>query len=163
MTGRAARQERASRPPPIAQVSACQALERGVFEAFSGSCGLVGCVPSARGTRPEPIDPIRSDRAADQSAAWSRDYKRIAFVSDRDGPKNIYVMEVDGSNVERLTIAPGGEISPTWSSDGQSIAYSAAVDQATTIGISPAFAQPGSAVLYPAPIGEYTFSPAWTR
>ena len=39
----------------------------------------------------------------DGAPAWSPDGRKIAFVSDRDGDRDIYVMDADGSNVERLT------------------------------------------------------------
>ncbi len=63
--------------------------------------------------------------------AWSPDGTRIAFVSDRSdqnscGGWDIYVMNADGSNVQRLTTYQGqgnGAISPTWSPDGAKIAF----------------------------------------
>ena len=50
---------------------------------------------------------------------------KIAFISDRDGDAEIYVMSADGSDVTRLTDT-GGHISsyPKWSPDGQRIAFS---------------------------------------
>ena len=36
-------------------------------------------------------------------AAWSPNGKWIAFVSDREGSQDIYRMDVDGSNLIRLT------------------------------------------------------------
>lgn len=50
---------------------------------------------------------------------------RIAFISDRDGNEELYVMNTDGSDVTRLTDT-GGHISsyPRWSPDGQRIAFS---------------------------------------
>jgi len=46
---------------------------------------------------------------------FSPDGKQIAFMSARDGNPDIYVMNVDGSNVRRLTNHPAGDVSPTWS------------------------------------------------
>src|SRR5216684_2469981 len=49
--------------------------------------------------------------------AWSPDGTRIAFASNRDqsGNTEIYVMNVDGSNVRRLTNNPAADGRPTWS------------------------------------------------
>ena len=48
---------------------------------------------------------------------------KIAFVSQRDGNEEIYVMNADGSNVQRLTFDPVGspksDVNPTWSPDGK--------------------------------------------
>ena len=43
----------------------------------------------------------------DDSPAWSPDGKGIAFASDRDGNWEIYLMNTDGSNPQRLTNDPG--------------------------------------------------------
>ena len=62
----------------------------------------------------------------DGNPAWSPDGERIIFVSDRDGQEryDIYVMDADGTNVERLTDTPdGGELSPRFSPDGERVAY----------------------------------------
>jgi hypothetical protein len=48
---------------------------------------------------------------------------KIAFVSDRDGNKEIYVIDPDGSNLVRLTNHPGVDTDPTWSPDGSEIAF----------------------------------------
>ena len=48
---------------------------------------------------------------------------RIAFVSDRDGNQEIYVMNADGSGVTNLTNNPSDDYSPTWSPDGRRIAF----------------------------------------
>ena len=41
--------------------------------------------------------------AFDGYPAWSPDGRRIAFDSQRDGNREIYVMDADGSGVTRLT------------------------------------------------------------
>jgi len=38
---------------------------------------------------------------------FSRDKKQVVFVSDRDGGRNIYVMNADGSDVRQLTFSTG--------------------------------------------------------
>ncbi len=40
---------------------------------------------------------------------------RIAFVSQRDGNNEIYVMDADGSHQTRLTNNPAGDWAPSWS------------------------------------------------
>ena len=55
------------------------------------------------------------------SPSWSPDGSRLAFVSDRDGGYEIYVMDADGQNQTRLTDA-GGRF-PSWSPDGSRLAF----------------------------------------
>ena len=48
---------------------------------------------------------------------------QIAFMSQRDGNPEIYVMEADGGNQQRLTNNPNNDLSPSWSPDGKRIAF----------------------------------------
>ena len=48
---------------------------------------------------------------------------RIAFVSTLDGDYEVYVMNIDGSDVVRLTNNSESEYDPIWSPDGSKIAF----------------------------------------
>jgi Tol biopolymer transport system component len=61
--------------------------------------------------------------ADDFSPRWSPDGSRLAFVSDRDGNEEIYVMNSDGSGQTRLTDSPASDAGPSWSSDGKRITF----------------------------------------
>ena len=70
---------------------------------------------------------LTNNRHGDWFPSWSPDGKRIAFVSDRDGPFNpeIYVMDADGGNPQNLTNSPRYDRDPSWSPDGKRIVFSA--------------------------------------
>ena len=53
-------------------------------------------------------------------AAWK---PKIVFSSTRDGDSEIYVMESDGSKQVRLTVDPARDYDPSWSPDGERIAF----------------------------------------
>ena len=60
----------------------------------------------------------------DVSPAFSPDGKKIAFVSDRGGSPQIYIMNSDGKGrPKRLTFEGNYNTSPAWSPDGRSIVY----------------------------------------
>ncbi len=48
---------------------------------------------------------------------------KIAFSSTRDGDSEIYVMDSDGVNQVRLTYDPAKDYDPSWSPDGDRIAF----------------------------------------
>src|SRR2546428_769783 len=57
----------------------------------------------------------------------------IAFVSDRDGNADIYVMNADGSSPTRLTNNPAADLDPAWPPDGTKIAFASNRDGNYTI------------------------------
>ena len=58
-----------------------------------------------------------------QAPVWSPDGRRIAFLSRRDGGKEVYVMSADGSGQRRLTRDASVPAAPAWSPDGRKIAF----------------------------------------
>jgi TolB protein len=58
---------------------------------------------------------LTNSPARDHSPAWSPDGRQIAFVSERDGNPEIYVMNADGTEVTRLTKSPAQDLWPAWS------------------------------------------------
>jgi TolB protein len=56
--------------------------------------------------------------------AVSPDGRQIAFISDRDGTQQVYVITDNGSGLLRLTTMSGPKSPPSWSSDGQRVLFS---------------------------------------
>ena len=68
---------------------------------------------------------LTSGLAHDFGPRFSPDGKRVAFVSDRSGDDNVWIMSLDGKDTVQLTKGIGSFfISPTWSADGKYIAVS---------------------------------------
>ncbi len=65
--------------------------------------------------------------------AVSPDGSRIAFLSDRDGATDLYVISADGSGETRLTRTPETESQPAWSADGKRIWFTVFADGASRI------------------------------
>ncbi len=68
----------------------------------------------------------RSSDANDRLPAWSPDGKQIAFISDRTGEEEVWVVAQDGSvpAVQLTTGSKAQRYAPTWSADGRKIAFS---------------------------------------
>ena len=63
---------------------------------------------------------------APSGPTWSPDGRRIAFLARQgfeDENFDIYVIDVNGKKLQRLTNQPGADWSPTWSPDGKQIAF----------------------------------------
>jgi len=63
---------------------------------------------------------ITSGTAFDGNPAWSPDGKTIAFVSDRSGADNVWLVDADGSHARALTTGDNTQyLSPRWMPDGK--------------------------------------------
>lgn len=61
----------------------------------------------------EPV-PLTDGASVDDQPVWSPDGKHLAFVSDRGGNVDLYLMRADGTGQTRLTTAPGADWLPRW-------------------------------------------------
>lgn len=66
---------------------------------------------------------VTSRRFHDANPVFSPDGKRIAFASQSDGNFEIYLVNVDGSGLVRLTRDSGDDIMPVFSPDGRKIYF----------------------------------------
>jgi Tol biopolymer transport system component len=68
------------------------------------------------------VTSIVDDDARNFHARPSPDGARIAFDSDRDGERAVYVADADGRNVRRIS-EEGFAAVPSWSPDGRTLAF----------------------------------------
>ena len=67
---------------------------------------------------------LTNDKGPDVAPTWNRKTgSQIAFVSGRTGLPQIYTMEADGTNLQRVT-DQGYAVSPNWSPNGQFLTFS---------------------------------------
>src|SRR5262249_14324102 len=110
---------------PRGTLSSPQFSPDGQMMAFSSSKdsdAMEIWVSTADGNRPRRL--TNNSGIIDTSPRWNpKTGKEIAFISDRSGTPQIYIMDSDGSNVHRVLNEGGQADAPAWSPDGQFIAY----------------------------------------
>jgi Tol biopolymer transport system component len=125
--------------------------------------------------QPRDIYVMRSDgsemtrltdgRGHAKHASWSPDGRRIAFVSDRDGNDEIYLLAVPsgsdagGGSLTRLTDSPADDVHPTWSADGSCLAFTSYLDDAVDLSIMNA---DGTGLRRLADNGDWTSNLSWS-
>jgi dipeptidyl aminopeptidase/acylaminoacyl peptidase len=67
--------------------------------------------------------PLTDGRHRDRNPRWSPDGRKLAFISDREGSAQLYVLELSTGQARRITGLAGGAARPVWSPDGSSIAF----------------------------------------
>ena len=77
---------------------------------------------------PDGVNEVRLTDQPDYSPCWSPNSHKIAFISERDGNPEIYVMNSDATELKRITETSGTEFNIAWSPDGRKIAYSSDQD-----------------------------------
>ncbi len=83
---------------------------------------------------------------------------KIAFVSNRDGNDELYMMDYDGANQTRLTFNKVTDYTPAWSPDAAHIAYMSYQQQTAGIYILDVYEGKRTAVS----LRGGNFSPAWS-
>ncbi len=108
------------------QVSAADAIEGAELSPKAERVAFI-----ARGdlfTAPIEKGPTRnltnSSTSHERAAAWSPDGSQIAFISDRDGEEELYLIDQAGGAPRQLTDGHAARLyQPAWSPDGKSIAF----------------------------------------
>jgi Tol biopolymer transport system component len=76
---------------------------------------------------PAGVNSIQVTQTFDHSPSWSADGRRLAFVSERDINREVYVVEVreDGSVSQQVNITnnPAEDWSPVWSPDSKRVVF----------------------------------------
>ena len=63
------------------------------------------------------------------SPSWSPDGTQIAFLSDRSGKNQVFLLPIDGGEAQQLTnLKQGVDGPPVWSPDGELIAFTASAN-----------------------------------
>jgi Tol biopolymer transport system component len=60
------------------------------------------------------VSRVVSHASDDRHPTWSPDGKMIAFVSDRDGDRDIFVVNADGTGLRKIVSAKGDDEHPHW-------------------------------------------------
>jgi TolB protein len=71
------------------------------------------------------ITRLTNDTGSSYEPAWSQDAARVAFVSDRGGDGDIYIMDPDGQRPFLLTVDDAGaeDHAPAFAPNGEWVAF----------------------------------------
>ncbi len=82
--------------------------------------GEVFAAPAGTGG---PALAVTNSSAHEYQVAWSPDSRKLVYVSDRNGPYNVYLYDFDTQAETRLTSGEQSDAAPRFSPDGKSISY----------------------------------------
>jgi TolB protein len=80
-------------------------------------------IPDMHAINPELVR-LTLDPANDYDPALSPDGETLAFISNRSGHEDLYLMQIQTGSIQNLTNTPtAAEFGPAWSPDGRRLAY----------------------------------------
>ena len=97
---------------------------------------------------------------------WARDGKRFAFLSDREGSQQVYLMSVEGGEARKLTDAKDGVHAFAFSRDGKGLAFSAGKPEDRQLSILDLAAEELTLTALPkhaAPVRDFAYSEDGSR
>lgn len=90
--------------------------------------------------------------------SWSADGRKIAFVSDRKGRNDVWVINADGSGQSRITVLAGQANHPSFSPDGSALVFSETLNDRASLMV----VDVDGAGLRPLTSGPYQdWNPSW--
>jgi TolB protein len=95
-----------------------------------------------------------------QQSPWSPDGSRIAFISDRDGNQEIYVTDIAGATLTKVTSHYASDIFPHWSPDGTKLVFTKITPGGSDIYVVNADGTGTTDLTYDNPGVDY--EPAWS-
>ncbi|QYM79162.1 S9 family peptidase [Horticoccus luteus] len=95
-----------------------------VVKAENRTNSDIWVVPVGGGSEPRALTNSPRD---DQHPRWSPDGRWIAFESNRDGARQIWILPVAGGEPRKLTALATEAGQPVWSADGRALAFVSAV------------------------------------
>ena len=102
------------------------------FHQQRGSVSSLKRADTVAGGSVRNVTSIVDDSARNFHPRPSPDGHRIAFDSDRDGVRGVYVANADGTGARRIS-GPGFASVPSWSPDGRRVAFARAESSAPSV------------------------------
>ena len=103
---------------------------------------------------------ITSGQQTIEGMDLSRDFKRLVFDANRTGQQDIYVVSSSGGEAEKVIGTPADDFHPTWSPDGNTIAFYTFLDGVRRAATAPAHGGP-IRLLHPNGPAREEHSPVW--
>jgi dipeptidyl aminopeptidase/acylaminoacyl peptidase len=100
------------------------------------------------------------------SPQWSRDGQQVAFLSDREGSQQIYLMAVDGGEARKLTTEKDGVHAFAFTRDGRWLVFSAGKPEARQLSLIDLQSETLAPVALPrhdTPVRDFTLDPGSNR